>query len=52
MRQLDRARRLIASGMPLAAAAAEAGFADQSHLSRRFKRTYVLTPGRWATALA
>jgi AraC-like DNA-binding protein len=52
MRQLDRARRLIAGGMPLAAAAAEAGFADQSHLSRRFKRTYVLTPGRWATALA
>ena len=54
MRQLDRARRLIAGGMPLAAAEAEAeaGFADQSHLSRRFKRTYVLTPGRWATALA
>ena len=52
MRQLDRARRLIARGAPLAGAAAAAGFADQSHLSRQFKRAYGLTPGRWAAALA
>ncbi|MGQ4268239.1 AraC family transcriptional regulator [Nocardiopsis changdeensis] len=51
MRRLDRARRLIASGVPLAAAAVEAGFADQSHLTRVFKGAYGLTPGRWAAAL-
>ncbi|TMD98763.1 MAG: helix-turn-helix transcriptional regulator, partial [Chloroflexi bacterium] len=22
-------------------------FADQSHMTRQFKRTYGLTPGRW-----
>ena len=51
MRQLDHARRQIARGASLAAAAAGAGFADQSHLSRQFKRAYGLTPGRWAAAL-
>ncbi len=51
MRQLDRARRLIECGVPLAEAAFDAGFADQSHMSRMFKRTYGLTPGRWAAAL-
>lgn len=49
--QLDRVRRLIARGAPLAGAAAEAGFADQSHLSRQFKRAYGLTSGQWAAAL-
>lgn len=52
MRRLDHARRLIARGTPLAEAAAAAGFADQSHLSRQFKRAYGLAPGRWAAALA
>lgn len=52
MRQLDHARGLIARGVPLAEAAAGAGFADQSHMSRRFKRAYGLTPGQWAAALA
>lgn len=52
MRQLDHARRLVARGTPLAEAAAGAGFADQSHLSRQFKRAYGLTPGQWAAALA
>lgn len=51
MRQLDRARGLIGRGLPLAGAAADAGFADQSHMSRLFKRTYGLTPARWAAAL-
>jgi AraC-like DNA-binding protein len=51
MRQLDEARRMIRGGLPLADAALEAGFADQSHMSRMFKRTYGLTPGRWASAL-
>lgn len=51
MRQLDEARRMIRDGMPLAEAAVAAGFADQSHMSRMFKRRYGLTPARWAAAL-
>lgn len=52
MRQLDRARRMIAGGLPLAEVALDAGFADQSHMSRMFKRAYGLTPAKWAAALA
>jgi AraC-like DNA-binding protein len=51
MRRLDRARGMIRRGLPLAEAASESGFADQSHLSRLFKRTYGLTPSRWAAAI-
>ena len=52
MRQLDRARQAIRRGLSLAEAASDAGFADQSHMSRLFKRTYGLTPAKWAAALA
>lgn len=48
LRRLDRARDLIQCGTPLAEAALAAGFADQSHLTRRFKQAYGLTPARWA----
>jgi AraC-like DNA-binding protein len=48
MRRLALARAAIASGTSLADAAATAGFADQSHMTRHFKRAYGLTPGRWA----
>jgi AraC-like DNA-binding protein len=51
MRRLDLARTAIAGGAPLARAAAEAGFADQSHLTRQFKKAFGLTPGRWAEAV-
>jgi AraC-like DNA-binding protein len=47
LRRLALARAAIESGQPLARAAAEAGFADQSHMTRQFKRTYGLTPARW-----
>jgi AraC-like DNA-binding protein len=47
LRQLDLARAAIAAGQSLARAAADAGFADQSHLTRQFKRAYGMTPGRW-----
>jgi AraC-like DNA-binding protein len=39
----------IRRGRPLAVAAVDAGFADQSHLTRQFKRSYGLTPGQWRT---
>ena len=52
MRRLDHARRLMRSGLPLAAVAAESGFADQSHLSRHFKRAFGFQPGRWASLVA
>ena len=48
MRRLDRARALIRRGMPLAEAALASGFADQSHMTRHFKKAYGLSPGRWA----
>ncbi|UNX53165.1 AraC family transcriptional regulator [Georgenia sp. TF02-10] len=50
MRQLDLARAAITAGATLAEAAARAGFADQSHFTRMFARTYGLPPGRWAAA--
>jgi AraC-like DNA-binding protein len=48
LRRVALARTAIESGRPLARAAAEAGFADQSHLTRQFKRSYGLTPAVWA----
>ena len=48
LRRLDRARALIGQGAALADAALAAGFADQSHLTRHFKRAYGVAPGRWA----
>jgi AraC-like DNA-binding protein len=48
MRRLDRARALIRRGVPLADTAAACGFADQSHMTRHFKKAYGLSPGRWA----
>jgi transcriptional regulator GlxA family with amidase domain len=38
---------LLRSGVPLAMAASEAGFFDQSHLSRHFKSIYGVTPGKY-----
>jgi AraC-like DNA-binding protein len=46
------ARRLIAKGHGLSQAALEAGFSDQSHMSRAFSRQLGLTPGRYRRALA
>jgi AraC-like DNA-binding protein len=52
LRRLALARAAIESGQSLARAASEAGFADQSHMTRQFKRTYGLTPGRWIALTA
>ncbi|WP_211222872.1 helix-turn-helix transcriptional regulator [Paludibacterium yongneupense] len=44
------ARSLISSGLGLADAAIQAGFADQSHMNRAFKRFFGYTPARFAAA--
>ena len=48
--RLERARQLIRQGHGLAQAAADAGFADQSHLTRHFSRQFGYTPGAWRAA--
>jgi AraC-like DNA-binding protein len=47
--RLERARKLIDSGQSIADAALLAGFSDQSHLTRRFKKRYGLTPGLYSS---
>ncbi len=46
-RRVAYGRKLIELGWPIAFAAAEAGFTDQSHFSRRFKGIYGITPGQF-----
>ena len=46
--RLQRARALLRTGEPPAAVAAAVGFVDQSHLSRRFKAAFGVTPGQYA----
>ena len=43
--RVHHARRLIEQGESIVNAALESGFSDQSHLTRRFKRTFGITPG-------
>jgi AraC-like DNA-binding protein len=49
--RLRAARRLIAAGQPIGAAAADAGFSDQSHLNRWFVRCYGITPAGYQRAV-
>jgi AraC-like DNA-binding protein len=52
MRQLDEVRRLVRCGDSLTDASLQAGFFDQSHMSRMFKQAYGLTPGKWGGSLS
>src|SRR5205823_3192189 len=45
------ARRMLAAGDPPASVAAEAGFSDQSHLNRVFRRQVGISPGRYRQAV-
>lgn len=47
-RRLDRARRLLLSGRTPADTAAAAGFYDQAHLTRQFRRFLGITPAAYA----
>jgi AraC-like DNA-binding protein len=44
--RLRAARQALARGTPAGQAAADAGFADQAHLTRWFRRCYGITPPR------
>ena len=48
--RLAEAKRWLAAGEPPAQVAAAVGFADQSHLNKRFKGAFGITPGRFAAA--
>lgn len=45
--RVDKARRLLSSTLPLIRIATECGFADQSHMTRLFRRQHGLTPGNY-----
>lgn len=49
--RLRAARRLLRAGTPVAEAAALAGFADQSHLTRWFGRYFGITPAQYRQAV-
>jgi AraC-like DNA-binding protein len=46
-RRIECARRMVNQGLALNTAAVEAGFNDQSHLTRYFKRAFGVTPGAY-----
>lgn len=45
--RVRRAKSLLRTGQPIAFAAMEAGFYDQAHLTRHFKRIVGVPPGRY-----
>jgi AraC-like DNA-binding protein len=51
-RRVELARRYLLDGMPAAEAATRAGFYDQSHLTRHFKRMHGVTPVAFAAGRA
>ncbi|WP_205474535.1 AraC family transcriptional regulator [Nocardioides sp. SYSU D00038] len=49
-RRVDRARRLLLAGEPIAEVAVAVGFHDQSHLTRHFRRVLGVPPGRYRSS--
>jgi AraC-like DNA-binding protein len=47
--RLNHARELLRAGEGIAGVAAEAGFTDQSHFGRWFRRAFGVTPGRYCS---
>ncbi len=48
--RLAEAKRQLSAGLPPAQVAAAVGFADQSHLTKRFKGAFGITPGQFMAA--
>jgi len=48
--RIRKAKDLLEQGMAISVAAAEAGFFDQPHMCRHFKRACGLTPGQYLAA--
>ena len=48
--RVEHAQRHLRAGAGIAATASACGFADQSHLTRRFKQTLGITPGQFVAA--
>lgn len=48
--RLLEAKRRLRPGVPIVTVATDLGFADQSHLHRRFKGAFGMTPGEWRDA--
>ena len=46
--RVEHAKRLLRQGAPIAEVSQQVGFADQSHLTRHFKRLMGVTPGAFA----
>ena len=51
MRRLDKVRDRLAAGHSLADASLAAGFFDQAHMTKHFRRAYGVTPASWARML-
>jgi AraC-like DNA-binding protein len=51
-RRIDAARKRLLDGEPIALVAATAGFYDQAHFTRQFKRHVGIPPGRYAGSAA
>ncbi len=51
-RRVRLARELLRVGRTPAEATAEAGFSDQSHVTRTFARCYGVTPARYRATIA
>ncbi|MEW9555445.1 helix-turn-helix transcriptional regulator [Nonomuraea sp. NPDC050783] len=47
--RVRRAKSMLRQGVPIARGATLAGFSDQAHLTRQFKRVVGLTPGRYVS---
>ena len=50
--RLEEAKRRLSCDEAVASVAADLGFVDQSHLHRRFKGAFGITPGEWRRSIA
>ncbi|MGE4194570.1 MAG: helix-turn-helix domain-containing protein [Pseudodesulfovibrio sp.] len=51
LQRVQRAKECIRQGLELARCAAEAGFSDQSHMTRCFRKVMGMTPGTFAAGV-